>query len=67
MPAAVPTFPEGRSASGLASLRCRIPLPPVASAFVAAIAVGVNSRIQATAWRSGLLATFRHDDDWTER
>jgi methyl-accepting chemotaxis protein len=48
MPAAVPTSPPVRSASRFASLSIRIPLLLIASAFLSALAVGVNSHIQAT-------------------
>ncbi len=48
MTPAVLTSSPRRSASRFASLSIRIPLLLIASAFVAALAVGVNSHIQAT-------------------
>ncbi len=48
MPTAVPASRSSRSASWIASLSIRIPLLLIASAFVAALAVGVNSHLQAT-------------------
>ncbi len=48
MPAAISTTTQGRSSGFLSSLSIRIPLLLIVSALVSALAVGVNSHLQAS-------------------